>query len=116
MVAGLATLRTLTPDAYARLSSLTARLAADFRLVFQETGVHAQMVIVGSIFRVRFMARPPLNYGETVVDDKELHKKLFFWLLNHRILWAQGGYVSLPMEDGHVDRLVAAVRTALDEL
>lgn len=116
MVAGATTLRALTPEAYTRLNSLTSQLSAALAAAFEEAGVQAQVTAIGSIFRVHFMPALPRHYREAATDDKVMQKKLFFWLLNHGILWTNGGYVSLPMEPEHIDFLVSTVRTALQQL
>ncbi len=116
MVAGLATLRALTPAAYDQLSATTRRLGAGLEEVFEEAGVEAQVTVIGSIFRVHFLSAPPRNYREAVRDDETMHKWLFFWLINHEIYWKNGGNVSLPMQDQHIGRLVSSVRTALQQL
>ena len=115
MVAGLATLRTLTPEAYEKLSSMTRRLGSELDSAFKQSGVQAQVTTVGSLFRVHFLPSLPRNYREASLDDKVMHRWLFLWLLNHGILWGNGGNVSLPMEDVHIDQLVSSVKAALQD-
>ena len=83
--------------------------------VFDDVGVEAQVTVVGSLFRVHFLPRPPRNYREAAQDDKLLQDYLFFWLLNHGIHWTSGGNVSLPMTEEHIDRLVSEVRNAFQQ-
>jgi hypothetical protein len=45
-------------------------------------------------------------------DDKVMQRLLFFSLLNNKIHWQQGGYVSTVTDDQHLDRLVAAARAS----
>ena len=116
MVAGLATLRTLTPEAYGKLDSLTQRLGDKLHSVFEEFGVQAHVTVVGSLFRVHFLVSAPRNYREAALDDGVMHKWLFFSLLNQGIHWGYGGNVSLPMEETHIDRLVSGVQIALQQL
>lgn len=113
IVAGLATLRLLTPEAYKRLASLTQRLAEELERVFQDAGVRARVTTAGSLFRVHFLPERPRNYREAARDNQLLHRWLFFALLNRGIYWKLGGNVSLPMEDRHVDQLASAVGDAL---
>lgn len=113
IVAGLATLRLLTPEAYKRLASLTQRLAEELERVFQDAGVQARVTTAGSLFRVHFLPERPRNYREAARDNQLLHRWLFFALLNRGIYWKLGGNVSLPMEDRHVDQLASAVSDAL---
>jgi glutamate-1-semialdehyde 2,1-aminomutase len=116
MVAGLATLRTLTPEAYEKLRSLTQQLGMELESVFSEAGVEAQVTVVGSLFRVHFLPRTPRNYREAAQDDGTMQRWLFFSLLNQGIHWASSGNVSLPMAAVHINRLVCSVRSALGEL
>ena len=113
VVAGLTTLRLLTPDAYERLDTLTRRLAGRLERVFLDAGLQAGVTTAGSLFRVHFLPEKPRNYREAARDNQQLHRWLFFALLNRGIYWKLGGNVSLPMENQHVDQLVSAVDSAL---
>ena len=115
MVAGLATMREMTEDAYARLAAATQRLAADLRAVFADAGMDAQVTTIGSLFRLHFLPETPINYRQAALDDDLMHQWLFFWLLNRGILWRNMGNVSLPIEDSHIDELIDAVRDGLRE-
>lgn len=116
MVAGLATLKLLTPEAYARLDSLAQHLRTQLKTVFRQAGIQAQITLVGSLFRIHFLPSRPRNYREAAQDDKLLQRWLFFWLINEGILWSQGGNLSLPMDETHVHQLVSSVRTAFQQL
>lgn len=116
MVAGMATLRELTPAAYERLHSLTQRLGAGLDATFEEAGIPAQVTTVGSLFRVHFLPTPPRNYREAAQDNGRMHRWLQLWLLNHDIMWSTAGNVSLPMDERHVDRFIDGVAAALREL
>ncbi|MEZ4663415.1 MAG: hypothetical protein R2911_38225 [Caldilineaceae bacterium] len=109
MVAGMATLRELTPEAYARLDVLTRRLGSELEAVFEEAGIQAQVTTIGSLFRVHFLPSRPRNYREAARDNGLMHRWLQLWLLNHDVMWSTAGNVSLPMENEHVDTFVAAV-------
>ena len=50
--AGLATLRELTPDTYARLDALGARLGAAIAAGIEREGIDARVAVVGSLFQV----------------------------------------------------------------
>ena len=116
MVAGMTTLQIMTPDAYAKISGLTRRLAKELKAVFDKVGVDAQVSTCGSMFKVHFMPQAPSNYREAARDDALMHNWLFFALLNQGIHWQEGGNVSLPMDDSHVDRLTSAVMNAFQRL
>ena len=113
IVAGLTTLRMLTPEAYEWLDSLTRRLADRLGRVFQDAGLQVRVTTAGSLFRIHFLSEKPRNYREAARDNQTLHRWLFFALLNRGIYWKLGGNVSLPMETSHVDQLASAVDDAL---
>ncbi|MDP6778372.1 MAG: aspartate aminotransferase family protein, partial [Candidatus Latescibacteria bacterium] len=116
MVAGLTTLRLLTPEAYEKLDAITQRLGSELESVFAEADLVAQVTTVGSLFRVHFLPGRPRNYREAAREDASIHRWLFFALLARGVYWKQGGNVSLPMEDAHIDQLISAIRSALGEL
>jgi glutamate-1-semialdehyde 2,1-aminomutase len=116
MVAGLTTLRIMTPDAYAKIAGLTRRLAKELKAVFDEVGVESQVSTVGSLFKVHFMSQAPSNYREAAQNDGLMHNWLFFALLNQGIHWREGGNISLPMDDSHIDRLASGVMNAFQRL
>lgn len=116
MVAGLVTLRLLTPDAYERLEALAGRAVSGLQAAFADAGIAAQVTHAGSLLRVHLLSHPPRNYRDSAMEDKELLQILFFWLLNHDILWAPLFNISLVMDDGDVAMLVDAVRRLLKAL
>ena len=116
MVAGLTTLQIMTPDAYDKIAGLTRRLAKELKAVFDEVGVEAQVSTAGSLFKVHFMSQAPSNYREAAQNDELMHNWLFFALLNQGIHWREGGNISLPMDDSHIDRLASGVMRAFQRL
>ena len=116
MAAGLATLRTMTADAYAALHERTRRVGNGLRDAFRHAGVPGCVVTAGSLFQLYFLPRPPRNYREAAGDDRDRQRWLHFRLLGDGIVTRRGGNVSLPMTDRHADRLVQAVEAALREL
>lgn len=115
-IAGLTTLRLLTPDVYARMGAMARRVTDELVAALREVGIAASGNAVGSIFRLYLTEEPPLNYRETAGDDKVMQRRLFFWLLNREIHWQQGGYISTVTTDEHLEWLVANVREAAREL
>ena len=116
MSAGLATLRTMTEDAYQAIHGRTRRLAGGLEQAFARAGVPGCVVSAGSLFQLYFLPRPPRDYREAARDDRERQRWLSFRLLNGGLVTRRGGNVSLPMTDAHVDRLVEGVGAALHEL
>ena len=116
MAAGLATLRTMTAEAYAALHERTRRVAGGLRDAFRQAGVPGCVVTAGSLFQLYFLPSPPRNYREAARDDSARQRWLHFRLLGDGIVTRRGGNVSLPMTDRHADRLVQAVESALRDL
>lgn len=116
LMAGLVTLKALTPEAYKKLNVSTQKLGANLEVIFKEAGIQAQITTIGSLFRIHFLPKIPCNYREAAKEDQLLHKWLFFWLINHGIYWKQGGNISLATEDQHVDQLVSEVNTAIQHI
>ena len=116
MAAGLATLRLTDEDALRRMEALTRNLESELNEVFREAGAEAVCTSIGSLFRIHFLPRRPGNYREAARDDDLMHQWLFFWLLSEGIHLSQGGALSLPMDEGHIDRLVNSVRRGLQSM
>ena len=116
LVAGLATLRLLTPDVYERMAGMAQRLATELVSTLRDAGIPAAGTAVGSIFRVYLSEDAPQTYRETARDNKMLQRWLTMWLLNHDTQWQQGGYISMVTEDHHLDRLIELVKEAMRDL
>ena len=116
MVAGLVTLRSLTRERYDQLAESTRRLGSALQQLFDENQVDARVTTIGSIFRILCMDAVPRNYRESAREDEVLHRFLFFWLINRGIYWKQGGYLSLAMEQQHLDSLVKTLAGAVEQL
>ncbi|HET7727541.1 MAG TPA: aspartate aminotransferase family protein [Candidatus Limnocylindrales bacterium] len=102
--AGLATLRTLTPDVYARLDALGARLEDGMRGRLAATGVPFDLVRVASLFQLR------LGVGEPA--------DLFLGLLAGGVHVAPRGMgaLSTPVSEADVDGFVALAGDVAAEL
>ena len=116
MTVGLATLSTMTQENYDIIHRRTKRLAAELQEVFLEEGVAGSVVSIGSLFQFYFLPEPPKNYREACLDNSNLQRWLYFYLMNRGIVTRRGGNVSLPMDDSHVERLIASIRGALRDL
>jgi glutamate-1-semialdehyde 2,1-aminomutase len=116
VVAGLTTLRLLTPDVYARMAAMATRVTEELVAIFRTAGIEASGNAIGSIFRLYLTSPPPRTYRDTRRDDKATQRKLFLWLLNREIHWQQGGYISTVTADEHLDRLIEHVQQAARKL
>jgi glutamate-1-semialdehyde 2,1-aminomutase len=111
--AGLATLNTMTSEAYNHVDTLTQQIATGLQNAFKSANTPGTIVTAGSLFRIYFLDHPPRNYREAAKDSSEKHRWLYFYLLNHGIAIRQGGCVSLPMTTEHADRLINYVHEGL---
>jgi len=119
MAAGLATLEQLTPDAFDHLDSLGRRLRDGLNDLFDRRGQAARAVGAGSLFSVYFSDRSPRSYRDLAAADRTPTRPVFLSLLSQGYFLSQGlamNALSLPMQSEHVDGLVAAFETALDEV
>ena len=116
MAAGLATLRLCDENRLGGMEALTRNLESELNAAFFEKGIEAVCTSVGSLFRIHFLTERPMNYREAARDDGLMQQWLFFWLLSEGIHLSQGGALSLPMDEGHVDRLVNSVRKGLQSI
>lgn len=86
MVAGLATLKELTPKAFERLSHMSDGLRKGLSEIFNRYGVPAQVTGAASFFKIHFKRGEITDYRSAVTGiDKMLERALFMFLLNHDI-------------------------------
>jgi glutamate-1-semialdehyde 2,1-aminomutase len=117
MAAGIATLESMTDEAYAHLNHLGNRLKTGLEDLFAERGVMAQVVVTGSVFSIHFGIDQLHNYRDLTRSDKAM--VVFLSLLNQGYFCGQGlnmCAISLPTQDDHIDGLILAVGNALDEV
>jgi len=118
MAAGLASMRLLTPRAYARLEALGDRLRAGVGAVFRDLGLPGQALGAGSLFRIHLHDRPIRDYRSAYPTEAEkarvaaLHRQL----LDRGVLVTANlsGALSTPMGEGEVDAFLAIFRDALE--
>ena len=118
MAAGIATLESLTDEAYAHLNSLGDRLKAGLEGLFADRRVTAQVVVTGSVFSIGFGIDRLNDYRDLARSDKAMVHAVFLSLLNQGYFPGKGlnmCAISLPTRDDHVDGLISAVGNALDE-
>ena len=116
MVAGLAMLQELTPQACGHLNRLGDRLTAGLNEMFARKGIVAQCVNTGSVFSIYFSDRKLQNYRDLAAVDGSLVSPTFLALLEE-------GYflghtlgmccLALPMTDDDVDGLIQATGRAI---
>jgi glutamate-1-semialdehyde 2,1-aminomutase len=116
-VAGLATLRRLDRQAFARLEELGDLLRDRLRETFARLGMVGQVTGRGSLFRVHLVDRPLVDYRSARWDERTA-AKLGLWytemLANGIICSPQGlGCLSTPMGPEHIEQFIRASEAAL---
>ena len=108
--AGVAAMRALTPDVYARLESLGTRLREGLQATFDRHDVAARVTGVASLFQVHFTGRPVTDYRSGASSDRVMAHAFFLGMLNRGVMLAPrgAGAVSTPMGDAEVDAFLAA--------
>jgi glutamate-1-semialdehyde 2,1-aminomutase len=100
MVAGLATLKELTPVVFEGLSELGHELRTGLRSLFQKYRLPAQVTGEASFFAIHFIEGEVMDYRSVVRGvNQKLRKAMFFFLLNHGIFCDSSlrGVLSTPM-------------------
>ena len=116
MVAGLATLQQLTPEAFAHLNALGDRLREGLDRVFAASGVGAHAVVLGSLFSIYFTDETPWTQREMAAANNAWIHPLFLSLLEQGYFLGHNlsmCCLSAAMENEHVDGLVEAVGNVL---
>src|SRR6266508_5568299 len=112
MVAGLAAMRKLTPDVFARLEDLTGRLRRGVETAMAEFGIRGQVLGLGSLFGIHLHDRPIRNVEDSRLrgDEAEEADRVRSELLARGVFPFTGlsGNVSTAMGDEEVDAFVAA--------
>ncbi len=120
VAAGRATLALLDADAYARLETITERLAAGLREAAASTGCPVLVTTAPGLLTVFFAAGPVRDYAQASACDRAAHAA---WC---RALLARGVYPppsqfeawfpSLAHDEAHVERTVTAAAEAFAEI
>jgi len=116
MVAGLATLKALTREAYLELDRLGEALREKVRRLFRARKVKAQVTGVGSLFCLHWTPKRVVDFRSSRPLDPEQPLRTYLGLLNEGVLLSQRGMgaVSTAMRDGEIDRFVDALGKVLD--
>ena len=115
MVAGLATMQALTPEAYERLDALGDRLRGGVTRLFEGTRRKGQITGVGSLFCLHWATGELTDYRSSRPKDPDAPMRTFLALLNEGIILSQRGLgaCSLAMGDEDIDRFVNALARVL---
>ena len=115
LVAGLETMKHLTPDTYNSLNNLGATLRQKLRAVFSELEIPVIISGIGSLFGIHFRNEPIKDYRSTFESDKLMRRMLFTGLLNEGVL-LQGqtaGALNVLTEENDIDNFVRLSREVL---
>jgi glutamate-1-semialdehyde 2,1-aminomutase len=121
IVAGLETMKQMTPEAFDRLNSLGEYVRDRLRRLFRDTGRPAQVCGGGSMFLAHLTAEELIDFRSlrgfsrtNPVYGDLCHKMLEYgFILSPRGIF---GCLSTPMGEAELDGLVAALGRALSEL
>jgi glutamate-1-semialdehyde 2,1-aminomutase len=115
LVAGLETMKHLTPDTYNSLNNLGETLRQKLRAVFSELEIPVIISGIGSLFGIHFRNEPIKDYRSTFESDKLMRRMFFTGLLNEGVL-LQGqtaGALNVLTEENDIDNFVRLTREVL---
>ena len=114
MAAGLATFRqVLTPDNYARVEKLSARLAGGYRNAVEKVGLRAYVATAGANGALMFYPKEVRNYRDWLGVDTDLWRHYWFGMVNRGVLALPYGSeeqwtISVQHTEADIDRHLAA--------
>jgi glutamate-1-semialdehyde 2,1-aminomutase len=116
--AGLATLRELDDDAYARLDRATERLASGLAQAAAAAGVEVQVPHTTGLLTVFFSNSPVQDYESARHADADAFATFFNEMLGRGVYLPPSGFEawfpSLAHADGEIDRTLAAAAEAFE--
>ena len=117
MAAGLAGMRLLTPEAYARFDDLGAKLRSSLDACFTQAGVPGAVTGMGSLFRIHTSDRELVDYRSTrtTPEEAERLRRLVLGLMEHGVLLSVTGLgcLSTPMGESELETLVETFAAVL---
>jgi glutamate-1-semialdehyde 2,1-aminomutase len=118
MAAGLTAMRLLTPQAFARLDELGARLRASLDDCFRQAGVPGRVAGLGSLFRLHAVNRELTDYRSTRTTAAESERlvRIVRRLMEHGVLLSITGLgcLSTPMGEPELESLAETFAAVLD--
>ncbi len=120
MAAGIATLRLITDDVFARIERLTKRLTAGLGDVLTRRGVQHRVDSEGSMFGLFFTGDPVTDLVSAKRSDTTRYARFFHAMLDRGYYFApsqfEAGFVSLAHDEAAIDATIAAADDALVEV
>ena len=118
MAAGLAAMRLLTPDAYARFDDLGAKVRSSLEACFKHAGVRGAVTGLGSLFRLHTTDRELIDYRSTRTTPEETERlqRIVRRLLEHGVLVSVTGLgcLSTPMGESELESFVETFAAVLE--
>ena len=119
--AGLAALEQLTPDAYRKLTDITARLQAGLTAAFADAGVAACVPRVGPLLGLFFGSEAPTDFDSAkTICDNGMYQRFFHGMRRRGVAFAPGAYeavfTSLAHTDAELDSTIKACREVAKEM
>lgn len=120
MTAGYTTLSLLTPEVYARLEQISARLQEGFEANAHEAGIPLTINRVGSMVCPFLTEGPVTNYDTAKASDMDMFKRYFGAMLDRGISVApspfEGMFVSGVHSDEDIEQTIAIHRDVMKSL
>jgi glutamate-1-semialdehyde 2,1-aminomutase len=115
LVAGIATLELLTPEAIDAINRRGEWLRGRIREVFAEAGIPAAITGLGSLFGIHLTRHPVRDFRDTLEMDAGLRHRIFLGLYNEGVLIDPRGVgtISTALGRGELDRFIEALRAVL---
>lgn len=120
MVAGLAAMELMTPEAFARLAKLGQLTREKIRETFETAGVPWQVTGLGSLFRIHCSNRALSDYRSYHQSpaEKQQIEWLMRYFLNHGILMSRVGVgaLSTPMGEAEIEEFAGTLLAGLQAM
>ncbi|MCK9871250.1 glutamate-1-semialdehyde 2,1-aminomutase [Nocardiopsis dassonvillei] len=114
--AGLATLRGATPEVYARIDEVSARVAAEVSKALGEAGVVHRLQHGGNLFTVFFTDQEAVDFDTARTTDTAVFSAFFHAMLDQGVYLPpaafEAWFFSAAHDDAAVDRVVSALPRA----
>lgn len=112
MTAGIATLKSLTPDVYADLDAKAAKLSTGLSEVAKRIGIPVVMNRVGSMMTAFFTSQPVVDYDSAKTSNTATYAQYFRGMLERGVYLApsqfEAAFVSTAHSDEDIEATIAA--------
>jgi glutamate-1-semialdehyde 2,1-aminomutase len=116
MLAGLATLKNLTPQVYKNINRLADDFVSSTNDLLTASKVPAHLVNFKSMMSIRFRLEPVHNYADAQkASSNKIYAKLFHHLLSHQIYWPPADLEALFLSSAHQQKDLNRLQHVLKE-